>query len=848
MKRTLLFLSAVPAALAVLAALPTVELADSRASEAPGGGPADPGRSPARGDVPENVRAALTSYCVNCHGARGKGGVSLTSLESPDLGERLDLLNKVQDQLFFRMMPPPDSDQPDEAARAALGGWVRAELRRHNASKLDERLPYPSAGNYVDHDLLFNGTIKDKAYTPARRWLVSPQIFHERVRDSLGLEGRSRNAPLGVLSPFTLPERSGVRDYDLTQLDGSHFVVMQNNAAWLASRVVGSLRVKLGEPISAIIENPKDRFLPPVSVQGKGKATIPTMPAFEAIVAKKTSPTDDELAAAVAFQFDRVLQRPPTDAEKARYLKLTRAAVEVGGNAAGLQKMLEAVWLESEFVYRLEFGAGEPDEYGRRMLSPREAAYAIAYVLGDKAPDAGLVSAARDGRLNTKADYEREVRRLLADTTQFAGVIDPSLTDARGNGAGANPLTVSTHPKLVRFFRDFFGYPMALRVFKDIERSDGYYHNPDRGSSQTPGHLVREADMVVNRILQEDRRVFESLLTTDKFFVAPVEDASAKMDALKEVRERFKGTEWYLVKPTDKKPTPRLTDEELAFLRKRLHHTSADRDLSIAMTHVEHFLRKGLDPHPQWNYPFGIHMLTPWARSYNISPPDWAYPRQQPFAVADRKGILTHPAWLIAHSQNSATDPVRRGKWIREKLLAGAVPDVPITVDAVIPEHRDKTLRQRLDAATGRQACAKCHRHMNPLGVTFEIFDDFGRYRTVESLEHPDNVLAKAKTKYGADTYKTAPVVASGRLTGTGDPTLDGEVKDAFDLIDRLSRSERVRQSIIRHAFRFFLGRNEMPSDSQTLIDADRAYVDSGGSFKAVVVSLLTSDSFMYRK
>ena len=57
-----------------------------------------------------------------------------------------------------------------------------------------------------------------------------------------------------------------------------------------------------------------------------------------------------------------------------------------------------------------------------------------------------------------------------------------------------------------------------------------------------------------------------------------------------------------------------------------------------------------------------------------------------------------------------------------------------------------------------------------------------------------------------------------------------------------------MRQSIIRHAFRFFLGRNEMLSDSQTLIDADRAYVESEGSFNAVIVSLLSSDSFLYRK
>ena len=44
------------------------------------------------------------------------------------------------------------------------------------------------------------------------------------------------------------------------------------------------------------------------------------------------------------------------------------------------------------------------------------------------------------------------------------------------------------------------------------------------------------------------------------------------------------------------------------------------------------------------------------------------------------------------------------------------------------------------------------------------------------------------------------------------------------------------------------MGRNEFLSDSRTLIDAESAYVDSGGSFDAVIVSLLTSDSFIYRK
>jgi hypothetical protein len=182
--------------------------------------------------------------------------------------------------------------------------------------------------------------------------------------------------------------------------------------------------------------------------------------------------------------------------------------------------------------------------------------------------------------------------------------------------------------------------------------------------------------------------------------------------------------------------------------------------------------------------------------------------------------------------------------------LAGRVPDVPITVDAKIPDDHDKTIRERF-AVTEAQACWKCHVNMNPLGYAFENFDDFGRYRTVEELEHPENLLTKAETRgptFAVASYQTKALNTQGMLKGTGDEGLDGEVKDSFDLIQRLAKSDRVRQSIIRHAFRYFMGRNEMLSDSQTLLDADNAYVESGGSFKAVIVSLLTSDSFIYRK
>ena len=39
-----------------------------------------------------------------------------------------------------------------------------------------------------------------------------------------------------------------------------------------------------------------------------------------------------------------------------------------------------------------------------------------------------------------------------------------------------------------------------------------------------------------------------------------------------------------------------------------------------------------------------------------------------------------------------------------------------------------------------------------------------------------------------------------------------------------------------------------MLSDSRTLIEAEQAYLAGEGSFKELVVSLLSSDSFLYRR
>ena len=91
------------------------------------------------------------------------------------------------------------------------------------------------------------------------------------------------------------------------------------------------------------------------------------------------------------------------------------------------------------------------------------------------------------------------------------------------------------------------------------------------------------------------------------------------------------------------------------------------------------------------------------------------------------------------------------------------------------------------------------------------------------------------------------PVDTTGEIIDSGDPDLDGPVKNAIHLIEKLSESERVEQVFVRHAFRFWMGRNETLNDAPVLQDAHRAYKESGGSMRALLVSLLTSDAFLYR-
>ena len=194
---------------------------------------------------PGDVATILAQRCADCHGADlAEGDVRLDAIAALGLDARLDLLNRVQEQLFLQRMPPEDEEQLTAAERVSLESWVSQELHKYNAAKFEKKLQKPEYGNYVDHDKLFSGEFKElPGFTYDRRWLISEYIFNAKFQRMLQGNARAkrRGATVSVLgshrfqqlsltNPFLLPNRSGVRYYADTDLTGGHLSSMLTNA------------------------------------------------------------------------------------------------------------------------------------------------------------------------------------------------------------------------------------------------------------------------------------------------------------------------------------------------------------------------------------------------------------------------------------------------------------------------------------------------------------------------------------------------------------------------------------------------------------------------------------------
>ena len=196
---------------------------------------------------------------------------------------------------------------------------------------------------------------------------------------------------------------------------------------------------------------------------------------------------------------------------------------------------------------------------------------------------------------------------------------------------------------------------------------------------------------------------------------------------------------------------------------------------------------------------------------------------------AERRGALLRPGFLV-----SRTGVTSRALFIRDRLLCAPLPEPPVGVNTdldEVTESLERMERRQLSPREVRElhmrapSCAGCHSMMDPLGFPLDSFDGEGLPRTM------------------LDGF---PIEPSGAIAGTA--SSDGPVANAGELVDRLSRSVDVQRCVATWAFDFVNAEHAAAADACALSDARRAFVASGGDFKALWQAVVSQPRWLERR
>ena len=790
-------------------------------------------------DFKKFAKSFLETHCLDCHSATDpEGNLSLADL-GPVNEVNAAVWKSVWAQVTLKEMPPQDVADVGVVERLQFSDWIVSELQRVMRDKggFQANLD-PDKGNFVDHDLLFESLPADiklmPTSSPSRIWRVTPQEHMTRLNALINQEPEfnAEKPGLRTQGDFVPTNHGG----ELKIYFGTDRIIKWQGGTVAYATAVKSTPAILSSPRAHGLENYSDfstvnsaeatqvfgvagdiiRYMArgplsiakpyqitddPKSIEDKMKGDLrglPTSIVYSTKVMRPLTPisalfevsefSDEELREAIRFLFEALCFRPPSELEEDGYFKMVEQTIEKLGKEEGLVLGLSSVFLDRDALFRPELvQKGKADRYGRVMLQDWELGLAVNHALRYLQPDDQLRQSIMDGRMRTKADVKREVERMLADDSV-------------------------RKPRVLRFFRDYFDYDLAGYICKDTKALG------ETGAAAGTSHYramfdgTASTDRLIELILDEDKDVLKQLLTTNKVVASRGDNiyfgqrrtreeekasvAKEKKEAAElAARQAAEKEAWLKANPGKKPPKPPKKK------RSNVNHKVAPAKLSGPKIYARVSRRS-----------FGNGSMKP-DRNLAEAP------------QGQRSGILSNPTWLVSHSDAMDNHAIRRGRWIRERLLGGGIPDVPITVDAMLPDEPGKTLRERM-RVTRETYCWTCHKKMDPLGLPFEMYNHAGLYRTTELGE---------------------PVDTTGEIIDSGDASLDGEVANAIDLINKLAASERVEQVFVRHAFRFWMGRNETLNDAPVLQEAHRAYRDSGGSMNALIVSLVTSDAFLYR-
>jgi hypothetical protein len=188
-----------------------------------------------------------------------------------------------------------------------------------------------------------------------------------------------------------------------------------------------------------------------------------------------------------------------------------------------------------------------------------------------------------------------------------------------------------------------------------------------------------------------------------------------------------------------------------------------------------------------------------------------------------RAGLFTQASFLATHAKQDQTDPVQRGKFMRERVLCQGIDPPPPGVVFEAPEIRPgTTARERFKDHEAEPLCAGCHVMMDPIGLAFENYDAIGQWRDTELGETID---------------------ASGDLTETD---VTGPFVGVVEMTEKLAQSQIAAECFVRQWFRFTFGRAESTDDDARIATIAGQFGTANGKVKELLVALTQTPDFRY--
>lgn len=227
-------------------------------------------------------------------------------------------------------------------------------------------------------------------------------------------------------------------------------------------------------------------------------------------------------------------------------------------------------------------------------------------------------------------------------------------------------------------------------------------------------------------------------------------------------------------------------------------------------------------------------------------------PRESP-----RGGFVAQAAILKVTANGTATSPVLRGVWMTERILGIPLRPPPPNIPAVEPDATGAvTIREQIEAHRADEACASCHKVMDPPGLALESFNPIGGWR--------ENYRASGRPKMiwvgeGKDRKKqrephVSVLSARGdrkqiRLGGAVDASGQLPSGGEFDDLDGLralllADEEALAQNLARQLMIYATGKGYRFSDRKVIEQIVAQTAESNHGVRSLIEAVVTSPLF----